>query len=69
MPATNATGLKHVFASVGRFQAKSRCNGTTQSLGSFGTALEAALRVARHLGPEGSAAAAGPASSTQEGAP
>ena len=54
----NKTGFKGVVAVRKRFNAVLRIDGKRVYLGNFGSALEAALRVARHLGPEVSAAAA-----------
>jgi hypothetical protein len=60
--AENAAGFKDVFIANGGtgtkpFQASLRHDGRTKFLGNFATAEEAALAVARFLGPEGVAAA------------
>ena len=57
--AENATGFKHVCLgnNVSKpFTASLRHNGSFRHLGVFATAEEAALAVARFLGPEGDAA-------------
>ena len=54
--AENATGFKGVNRNTGRgkpFQASLKHGGQNNSLGSFATAEEAALAVARFLGPKG----------------
>ena len=60
--AENATGFKHVRRHIGSaskpFMASLKQSGSETSLGTFATAEEAALAVARFLGPEGVAAAA-----------
>ena len=56
--SVNQSGFKGVYVSGSRFQAHLTLNGKAKSLGSFVTALEAALHVARFLGPDTSAAVA-----------
>ena len=61
--AENATGFKGVFRNnrpAKPFQAKLKRDGSQDHLGYFATAEEAALAVARFLGPEGVAAALAP---------
>ena len=63
LTANNATGYKNVYIHRGAFKAEIHRRPTKYPLGVFSTAAEAALAVARHLGPEGYAAATtGPAS-------
>eukprot|EP00966_Prymnesium_polylepis_P044799 1037666-Prymnesium_polylepis.2 len=60
LPSDNKSGFKYVgIDRYGRFIAKVSGEHVT-CLGTFDTALEAALQVARHLGPAASAAAAAP---------
>ena len=62
--AENATGFKYVRRDDRKskpFQAQVKQDGRNRSLGNFTTAEEAALAVARFLGPEGVAAALAPA--------
>ena len=63
VPSANTSGFKGVTSSAGgssRFRAKCAAAGSSRRhcLGYFGTALQAALAIARFLGPDGSAAAA-----------
>ena len=63
VPAENATGFMGVSASSSAtkpFKAQASRGGRQQHLGCFATAEEAALAVARFLGPEGAAAAPTP---------
>ena len=60
VPASNATGFKgvsHRSGSSRPFAAQIKQDGKDHSLGTFTSAAEAALAVARHLGPAGCAAA------------
>lgn len=61
LTADNPTGYKGVYESQGKFTARLILTrgrgGKRQHLGSFSSAVEAALAYARHLGPEGCAAA------------
>ena len=62
--ADNATGFRgvchHEKRSSKPFQARLKRGGKREHLGNYATAEEAALAVARKLGPEGSKAAAAP---------
>eukprot|EP00966_Prymnesium_polylepis_P248573 5747394-Prymnesium_polylepis.1 len=49
VPSDNTTGFKNVSACRGRFRACFNRRAENKTLGIFGTALEAALHVARHL--------------------
>ena len=63
VPASNATGFKgvsHRSGSSRPYKAEIGQNGKQRYLGSFASAAEAALAVARHLGPAGCAAATAP---------
>merc|ERR1712097_41166 len=63
VPAENATGFMGVSSSSSAtkpFKAQASRGGRQQHLGCFATAEEAALAVARFLGPEGVAAALAP---------
>ena len=60
VPCDNVTGFKCVSRSGRRFQASVYRDGAPSYLGTFDTALEAALQYARHLRPEASAAATAP---------
>ena len=56
LPSENPTGFKGVSRQLGcvkPFRASAYHNGRSKSLGAFATAEEAALAVARSLGPEG----------------
>jgi hypothetical protein len=65
--STHATGYKGVCVHGGRYAARICENGEQTRIGCFGTAEEAALQLARRLGPAGSAAAAATAAATTSG--
>ena len=58
VPAHKRTGWKGVFRSGARYKAQLKQGGKLHSLGVYASAAEAALAVARFLGPAGCAAAA-----------
>jgi hypothetical protein len=62
--STHATGYKGVCVHGGRYEARICENGEQTRIGCFGTAEEAALQLARRLGPARSAAAAAAAATT-----
>ena len=64
-PAQNRTGFLGVYASDSRFVAKLKEGGDFTHLGSFATALEAALHVARHRGAAASVTLRLPSGYTQ----
>ena len=65
--STHATGYKGVCVHGGRYEARICENGEQTRIGCFGTAEEAALQLARRLGPARSAAAAATAAATTSG--
>ncbi|EOD31694.1 hypothetical protein EMIHUDRAFT_468124 [Emiliania huxleyi CCMP1516] len=61
LSSSSATGYKGVSNRSGRFQAKQSVNGKKVSIGSFDTAVEAAVAYARAVGEAEAAGAGGPA--------